>query len=158
MPLAYAQSGPRDGWHDSYSIGGKCYCETTFDHNIGDLMIPGTGMNAREACARAGSGPMTIGSEKRKYFNDIQCGNGPANDAGDEDWCPGRVDLGTNDKSGCNEKGPKFDFGDEDGADPDFVEEPGAALCYSLLSTCCIARIGLAREFQVLKQHYCSNY
>ena len=126
MPLAYAQSGPRAGWSDSYSIGGKCYCDTTFDHNIGGLIVPGTGMNVREACAAAGSGPMTIGSEKRLYYNDIQCGNGPANDAGDEDWCPGRVDLGTDDKSGCNDKGPKFSFNDvNDDNDPE--PKPGEA-------------------------------
>ena len=91
-------------------------------------------MTARQACARAGNGPESIGDEKRLYYNDIQCGNGPANDAGDEDWCPGRVDLGTNNKSGCNDKGPKFDFtADNTPEDPTpeptrgFVEEPGAA-------------------------------
>ena len=133
--IAHGQSGPKPGWHDSYSIGGKCYCDTTFDHNIGGVIIPGTGgMTARQACARAGNGPESIGDEKRLYYNDIQCGNGPANDAGDEDWCPGRVDLGTNNKSGCNDKGPKFDFtADNTPEDPTpeptrgFVEEPGAA-------------------------------
>lgn len=110
VPLAEGQSGPRPGWKDSYSIGGKCYCETNFDHNIGGLNVPGTSMTVREACAAAGSGPMTIGSEKRLYYNDVQCGNGPANDAGDEDWCPGRVDMGVNNKEGCMMKGPKFSF------------------------------------------------
>ena len=97
-------------WADSYSIGGKCYCDTSFDHNIGPLMVPGTSMTVREACAAAGKGPESIGKEKRVYYNDVQCGNGPANDYGDEDWCPGRVDLGDNNKSGCMTKGPKFSF------------------------------------------------
>jgi len=40
-------------------------------------------------------------------YNDIQCGNGPANDAADEAGCPGRVDLGS---GGCDEIGPRFDM------------------------------------------------
>jgi len=40
-------------------------------------------------------------------YNDIQCGNGPANDAADEAGCPGRVDLGS---EGCDEIGPGFDM------------------------------------------------
>ena len=121
VPRVQGQStGPKLTWADSYSIGGKCYCDTTYDHNIGGLNVPGTGMTVREACKAAGSGPKSIGSEKRIYYNDVQCGNGPANDYGDEDWCPGRVDLGTNNKSGCMTKGPKFSFnkGDEDKPKP----------------------------------------
>lgn len=112
MPLVLGQNM---GWADSYSEGGRCYCQTTFDHNIGGVIIPGTGgLNARVACAKAGQGPNT---GPRAFYNDIQCGNGPPNDAGDEGPCPGRVDLGNGNRSGCNEKGPKFDFTDSDPGD-----------------------------------------
>jgi hypothetical protein len=40
-------------------------------------------------------------------YNDIQCGNGPANDAGDEDDCPGRTEHG---QEGCKYIGPKWNF------------------------------------------------
>lgn len=36
-----------------------------------------------------------------------RCGNGPPNDQGDEQRCPGRVDLG---KEGCGHIGPKWNF------------------------------------------------
>lgn len=107
-PLVSAQTM---GWADSYSINGKCYCQTTYDHNIGGIMVDGPNgkITVREACGMVGSGP----EGDRVYYNDVQCGNGPANDAGDEDWCPGRVDMGDNDKSGCMMKGPKWDFNKE---------------------------------------------
>lgn len=100
------------GWADSYSVDDQCYCETTFDHNIGPVVVdtPVGQMTVREACELIGDGP---GSNGRPKYNDIQCGNGPANDAGDEDWCPGRVDLqGTEDerKLGCNQIGPVWKF------------------------------------------------
>jgi hypothetical protein len=63
------------GWADSFSIGGKCYCHTSFDHNIGNVMVKGPGgkmVTVVEACALVGTGPESIGSEKRKYYNDIQ--------------------------------------------------------------------------------------
>jgi hypothetical protein len=40
-------------------------------------------------------------------YNDIQCGNGPPNDAGDETVCPGRTDHG---KEGCKYIGPTWKF------------------------------------------------
>jgi hypothetical protein len=40
-------------------------------------------------------------------YNDVQCGNGPANDAGDEDTCPGRIEYGA---VGCKYIGPKWNF------------------------------------------------
>ena len=105
---------PRFSWRDSYSIGGKCYCDTTYDHEVGKIMVTGPGgqqITVREACELAGEGPETIDGETRIYYNDIQCGNGPANDYGDEQICPGRVDLdGSN--SGCLVVGPKWDLGE----------------------------------------------
>lgn len=93
-------------WADSYSVGDTCYCETTFDHNIGDIMVdtPVGRRSVREVCEALGEGP---GSDERPLYNDIQCGNGPANDAGDEDDCPGRVDIG---REGCGHIGPRWDL------------------------------------------------
>lgn len=97
---------PGSGWHDSYSVGSQCYCETTFDHNIGDIEVdtPVGTRTVREVCDAIGPGP---GSDGRPLYNDIQCGNGPANDAGDEDDCPGRVDIG---REGCGHIGPTWDL------------------------------------------------
>lgn len=97
---------PGGGWSDSYSVGDQCYCESTFDHDIGAVVVatPGGPRTVREVCDALGPGP---GSAGRPIYNDIQCGNGPANDAGDEDDCPGRVDLG---REGCGHIGPTWDL------------------------------------------------
>ena len=98
---------PNLSWKDSVEVNGRCYCDSNFDHGIGSVKIqtPAGMKTIREVCARIG--PPPAGS--RKLYNDIQCGNGPANNAGDEDpgCCPGRVDLNGN---GCGDKGPKFDL------------------------------------------------
>ena len=80
------------GWMDSYSVGDRCYCDTTYDHDIGDIVVstPFGNRTVRQVCEALGDGP---GRSGRPIYNDIQCGNGPANDAGDEDDCPGRVDI-----------------------------------------------------------------
>jgi len=95
-----------NAWKDSYSVGDRCYCDTTFDHDIGDIRVdtPVGNITVVEACAIIGEGP---GSNGRPIYNDVQCGNGPANDAGDEDYCPGRVDIG---KEGCPQIGPTWNF------------------------------------------------
>jgi hypothetical protein len=95
-----------DGWKDSYSVGQQCYCATTFDHGIGDIVVdtPAGKRTVREVCEKIGDGP---GAAGRPIYNDIQCGNGPANDAGDEDDCPGRVDIG---RQGCGHIGPLWDL------------------------------------------------
>ncbi|MEL6984424.1 MAG: hypothetical protein AAFO29_18505 [Actinomycetota bacterium] len=95
-----------DGWKDSYSVGDQCYCATTFDHGIGTIQVntPAGTKTVREVCEKLGPGP---GSQGRPIYNDIQCGNGPANDAGDEDDCPGRVDIG---RDGCGHIGPTWDL------------------------------------------------
>lgn len=96
-------------WTDSYSIGNSCYCQTSFDHNIGDKIVttPLGQVTVREVCELLGDGPG--GSAGRPLYNDIQCGNGPPNDAGDEGDCPGRVEYG---KTGCKYIGPKWNFDD----------------------------------------------
>ena len=94
------------GWADSYSVGDKCYCDTTYDHNIGPIEVstPFGVRTVRQVCEMIGAGP---GSAGRPLYNDVQCGNGPPNDAGDEHDCPGRVDIGP---AGCGQIGPKWDF------------------------------------------------
>jgi hypothetical protein len=98
---------PGSGWGDSYSVGDECYCETTFDHDIGPFQMetPVGWMTVEEACTMIGPGP---GSAGRPKYNDVQCGNGPPNNAGDEHTCPGRVDIG---RGGCGHIGPKWKFG-----------------------------------------------
>ncbi|MEM6532487.1 MAG: hypothetical protein AAF654_07675 [Myxococcota bacterium] len=93
-------------WADSYSVDGRCYCATTFDHNIGPVMVdtPEGARTVMEVCNDLGPGP---GVGDNPIYNDVQCGNGPANDAGDEDWCPGRVDEG---EAGCCIVGPRWQF------------------------------------------------
>ncbi|MEM1414490.1 MAG: hypothetical protein AAGH15_06305 [Myxococcota bacterium] len=93
-------------WADSYSVGSECYCESTFDHAIGpiEVMTPLGLRTVREVCDALGPGP---GSGDRPLYNDIQCGNGPPNDAGDEDDCPGRVDIG---REGCGHVGPRWNL------------------------------------------------
>jgi len=93
-------------WADSYSVDGRCYCASTFDHAIGEVMVdtPAGPRTVLEVCEAIGPGP---GIEGNPVYNDIQCGNGPANDAGDEDWCPGRVDQG---EMGCCTAGPEWDL------------------------------------------------
>ncbi len=109
---ASAQWNPKPGWKDSYAVGGKCYCDSNgYDHGLDEKTAPtpqGT-KNVVDICnaikAKLGSGP----SSGRIPYNDIQCGNGPANNAPDEaaSACPGRVDIGP---SGCQQKGPKWDL------------------------------------------------
>ncbi len=101
-----AGRNPRPNWRDSYSVGDKCYCDSTFDHNIGSILVdtPRGRRTVREVCDAIGPGP---GRDGRPVYNDIQCGNGPPNDAGDEDDCPGRVDIG---RDGCGHIGPRWDL------------------------------------------------
>ncbi|KAL7576479.1 hypothetical protein ACA910_017984 [Epithemia clementina (nom. ined.)] len=98
---------PAAGWADSYSVGDRCYCESTFDHNIGTFMVETDAFGWQSVewiCAALGPGP---GSNGRPRYNDMQCGNGPPNDAGDEHQCPGRVDIG---QQGCGHIGPRWNF------------------------------------------------
>jgi hypothetical protein len=105
------------GWADSYSDGDSCYCKSTFDHNIGVVIVdtPLGPMSVKEVCDLLGDGPN--GSDNRPIYNDIQCGNGPANEAGDEGTCPGRTEYG---QDGCKYIGPKWNF------DP-YMNPPGPA-------------------------------
>jgi hypothetical protein len=107
---AAQQFNPGPGWKDSYAVGGKCYCDSNgFDHGLDTktVITPLGRKNVVQVCgdiARVLGQGSTVG---RVPYNDIQCGNGPANDASDEAGCPGRVDIGP---AGCNQKGPKWDL------------------------------------------------
>lgn len=102
-------AGATAGWKDSYSVGSRCYCDTTFDHGIGTVEVKTERglLTVKEICKLIGPGP---GPKGRPLYNDIQCGNGPANDAPDEARCPGRVEYG---KEGCKHIGPKWNFDTE---------------------------------------------
>ncbi|CAB1117835.1 unnamed protein product [Ectocarpus sp. CCAP 1310/34] len=94
------------GWADSYSVGSKCYMSTTFDHGIGEELVdtPIGEMKIRDLYDMLDKGP---GSAGHPLYNDIQCGNGPANDAADETNCPGLVMEGP---EGCGQIGPMWDL------------------------------------------------
>ena len=97
-----------EGWTDSYSDGDSCYCATTFDHDIGTIVVdtPLGKKTVREVCELLGDGP-TGSSAGRPLYNDIQCGNGPPTNAGDETVCPGRTEYG---QEGCKYIGPMWNF------------------------------------------------
>ena len=99
---------PGPNWGDSVSDGDQCYCDTTYDHGIGTVEVetPVGIRTVRQICERIGPPPDKPGLP---VYNDIQCGNGPPNDAGDEDpdVCPGRVDQGS---AGCFVIGPTWNL------------------------------------------------
>jgi hypothetical protein len=98
----------RMNFADSYSDGNACYCTiSTFDHGIGDVVVdtPFGMRTVRQVCELLGDGPN--GRTNRPLYNDIQCGNGPPNNVGDEQDCPGRVEYG---REGCPFIGPKWNF------------------------------------------------
>ena len=108
-------SSPGSNWMDSYSVGDRCFIDSTFDHDAGNLLADtGTGHGVLRVIqidqllkSSPGYRPRQSGDP---IYNDVQCGNGPPNNAGDEDWnggCPGRVDLG---RSGCTIVGPTWKF------------------------------------------------
>ncbi|MGL6289222.1 MAG: hypothetical protein ACRC2H_00880, partial [Silanimonas sp.] len=110
-----AQFNPQPGWKDSYAVGGRCYCDSGFDHGLDRKVVvtPAGVKSITDVCADIrrvlGDGP----SVGRVPYNDIQCGNGPFNDAVDEVGCPGRVDQGA---AGCAQIGPRWDLASVYGA------------------------------------------
>ncbi|GAA4276115.1 Ig-like domain-containing protein [Aquimarina mytili] len=106
------QWNPRHpGWTDSFAARGFCWCNSSnFDHGIGTktVAINGTPYKIVDICDELKKHPLyRVFQNGDAPYNDIQCGNGPANDAPDETGCPGRTDLGP---SGCNQIGPKWDM------------------------------------------------
>lgn len=106
------QYNPRPGWKDSYAVDGVCYCDSNgFDHGADELTYntPIGELSVVQICADITS-VLGVGSTSGRIpYNDLQCGNGPPNNAGDEDpdACPGRVDIGS---EGCFQLGPKWDL------------------------------------------------
>lgn len=103
-------------WHDSYSVGDRCYCNRNFDRGIGEVIVDdtplGPGKTVREICKFLGPGPGVWGRPMRPLYNDIQCGHGPphlpTDDlVQDEITCPGRVEWGID---GCGVVGPQWNF------------------------------------------------
>ncbi len=100
-------------WADSYQANGLCWCDTTFDHDLDDITkvsftINGVKRNIRDICDELQYHPLVRDYvEGDPIYNDVQCGNGPANTAIDEVQCPGRVDEG---REGCSEIGPQWDI------------------------------------------------
>lgn len=111
--LPEGQTPGGKSWADSYQANGLCWCDTTFDHDLDDISkvsftINGVERNIRDVCDELQYHPLVRDYvEGDPIYNDIQCGNGPANTAIDEVQCPGRVDLG---RDGCSEIGPKWDI------------------------------------------------
>jgi len=101
---------PGSNWKDSYAVGDQCYCDSSnYDHELDtkSARTPLGEKNVVTICndlnAALGDGPVA----GRIPYNDIQCGNGPANNANDETGCPGRVDQGNN---GCDTIGPRWNL------------------------------------------------
>ena len=108
---AFSQNwNPNSGWEDSYAVDGVCYCNSSnYDHGLDNKTAntPIGRLNVMEICNDIRS---VLGEGRRSGripYNDIQCGNGPANDAPDETGCPGRVDIGS---AGCDDIGPRWDL------------------------------------------------
>lgn len=101
---------PQPNWKDSYQANGYCWCESTFDHDLDDkkVLINGVPYSVVDICDELENHPdyRTFDNDD-PAFNDIQCGNGPFNNAADEPGCPGRVDLGS---SGCDQIGVTWDM------------------------------------------------
>ena len=97
---------PGNGWGDSYSVNGRCFMDTSFDHDAGLPIVdtPIGRKTVREVFDLMGPGP---GSSGNPMYSDVQCGNGPANTAIDETQCPGLVEHGID---GCGQIGPRWDL------------------------------------------------
>ena len=109
----YSRWKPASGWKDSYQANGFCWCNTTYDHNLDEIdkvsyVINGKKRNIRDICEELTNHPDYVAySNGMPPYNDIQCGNGPANTASDERGCPGRTDMG---QEGCGIIGPNWDI------------------------------------------------
>lgn len=123
MSVAFAQElGPEysevnpggAGWADSYQSNGLCWCKSSFDHGLDDgsvtFVINGEKRYINEICDELKNHPdFESYANGDALYNDIQCGNGPANnhDIYDETYCPGLVTEGN---EGCTVTGPTWDL------------------------------------------------
>jgi hypothetical protein len=105
----YTGPAPQASWKDSYSVNGVCYLDGGTDHNALSMLwtIDGVTRTVGAWIPFIKTGP---GRGNNHIYNDVQCGHGPANDAGDEDaypvGCPGLIIVGS--REGCNVKGPTW--------------------------------------------------
>jgi hypothetical protein len=106
---SYTGPAPQASWRDSYSVNGVCYIDGGYDHNARNMLwtINGVTRTVGQWIPYLKTGP---GRGNNHTYNDVQCGHGPANDAGDEDpypaGCPGLIIAGS--REGCNVKGPTW--------------------------------------------------
>lgn len=101
---------PGNNWRDSYAVDGQCFCDSSnYDHDLDtkSARTPVGLKNVVEICNDIKSALGEGSSSGRIPYNDIQCGNGPVNNAADETGCPGRVDQGG---SGCLSIGPRWNL------------------------------------------------
>ncbi len=101
-------------WSDSYSVDGQCYCDTTFDHNLGGVTV-GTPVGLRSVAQICSDISKVFGQGRsygRKYYNTVQCGHDPANSASDEQSCPGFLTdgLGRPNTAGCDARGARWNL------------------------------------------------
>ncbi len=91
---------------DSYSVGDRYYMWTNLDHDIAEVEVdtPKGKMKIKDLYELLDEGP---GHAGRPLYNDIQCGNGPANGSPDETKCPGLLEHGP---EGCGQIGPMWDL------------------------------------------------
>ncbi len=80
-------------WSDSYSVDGQCYCDSTFDHDIGKVLYqtPVGEKEVKTICLDIENKFGTGDEQGRAYYNTIQCGYTPLNSdrISDEWYCPG---------------------------------------------------------------------
>lgn len=122
--VAAQEWNPQPGWKDSYAVGGRCYCDSNgYDHGLDTktALTPIGVQNVVDICETIERVLGEGAEEGRIPYNDIQCGNGPANDAADETGCPGRVDIGP---AGCDQIGPKWDLDAAYEVEPDDPQPP----------------------------------
>ena len=100
-------------WMDSYLANGKCFIESNLSYEIRNTKVSTSigNITVEDANKYLRNDPdFRLRQRGDPIYNDVQCGNGPANDAGEEDnigGCPGRVDLG---RDGCAVVGPEWNF------------------------------------------------
>ena len=100
-------------WMDSYVANGKCFIESKLSYAVRDIRVSTSigNITVEKANEYLRSDPdFRLRQRGDPIYNDVQCGNGPATDTGEEDnigGCPGRVDLG---REGCAVVGPEWNF------------------------------------------------
>ena len=98
---------PLPSWSDSYSANGQCYCTSNFNNGLGDYIVstPAWDKTVKTICDKIWKWPW---AEWNPIYNDIQCGNWPANKVwAEEVTCSGRVDIWT---TGCSQKWPTWNL------------------------------------------------